>query len=82
MNDAALGELIRCLRESGFSKEDNAAVCLALRGWPYEMDNLSLFILKNRPTQNEIMEKFYEIMCKHDPSLARKEDYTNTNSSK
>ena len=79
---AALRELIRCLKESGMSKDMSAVVCLSLWSWPYEMDNLSLFILKNRPTHNEIMEKFDEIMCKHDPTYAQMREDKNSVSPK
>ena len=52
--------LVNNLVKVGLYKSDIFGVCIALK--PKQMDDLSMYIVQNNPTRDQVMEKFMEIV--------------------
>ena len=55
-------DLIDCLKYAEVSSDDSLAVCLLMNGKGQKIDELSQYILDNKPTMGQILEKAVELV--------------------
>lgn len=66
VNLSVLDDLIETLKEAGISKEDSQAICLSLARSNRSMDEMSLYVMENNPSLEQIMDKMLELVKRDD----------------
>jgi len=54
-------DLIACMAEAGVSEEESSMICILMDGNQRRMDKLSLWIIDNNPTSEEILSKAIQL---------------------